>query len=74
MYRHYIRTGTYGGHVLATYKDAQIAKRNSKLQTWDKEEKYTPAIGWNMYGEEGLGVDHEEWQKEHDAYMYLHGN
>ena len=64
-------------HALTCYKDVQIdpAKRNSKLQTWGKE-KYTPlvgkAIGWNMYGKEGLGVDHEKWQKEHEAY--LHGN
>ena len=63
-------------HALTCYKDVQIdpAKRNSKLQTWGKEEKYTPlvgkAVGWNMYGKEGLGVDHEKWQKEHEAYLH----
>jgi len=63
-------------HALTCYKDVQIdpAKRNSKLQTWGKEEKYTPlvgkAIGWNMYGKEGLGVDHEKWQKEHEEYLH----
>lgn len=63
-------------HALTCYKDVQIdpAKRNSKLQTWGKEDKYTPlvgkAIGWNMYGKEGLGVDHEKWQKEHEAYLH----
>mmetsp|Transcript_22434 Transcript_22434/g.48736 ORF Transcript_22434/g.48736 Transcript_22434/m.48736 type:complete len:132 (+) Transcript_22434:72-467(+) len=64
-----------GIHALTCYKDVQVdpTKRNSKLQTWGKEDSYTPlvgkAVGWNMYGKEGLGVDHEKWQKEHDEYV-----
>eukprot|EP00567_Pseudictyota_dubia_P007411 CAMPEP_0197436970 /NCGR_PEP_ID=MMETSP1175-20131217/4292_1 /TAXON_ID=1003142 /ORGANISM="Triceratium dubium, Strain CCMP147" /LENGTH=132 /DNA_ID=CAMNT_0042966377 /DNA_START=213 /DNA_END=611 /DNA_ORIENTATION=- len=61
-------------HALTCYKDVQIdpKKRNSKLQTWGQEDTKSVTarvIGWNAYAPEGLGVDHEKWEKEHKEYM-----
>lgn len=61
-------------HALTSYKDVQIdpKKRNSVLQTWGQEDTKSVtarAVGWNAYSPEGLGVDHEKWEKEHSNYM-----
>lgn len=62
-----------GLHALTSYKDVQLdpKKRNSMLQTWGEEERPTllsKVISWNAYGKEGLGIDHEKWQKEKKSH------
>ena len=53
-------------NALIRSKDVTLdpKKRNSKLQTWGDKEEYNSTlkkvIGWNAYGKEGLGVDHEQ--------------
>lgn len=59
-------------NALCSYKDVRISpeKRNAKMQTWGQEEtpsKLSYAVHWNSYQKnmpEGLGVSHEDWQKQ----------
>lgn len=60
-----------GYHAAATYKDVRFrpAKRNEMMRSWGTEERPTLVykwVGWNAYAPEGLGIDHNEWKKEHD--------
>eukprot|EP00980_Cylindrotheca_fusiformis_P017340 scaffold5380_cov131-Cylindrotheca_fusiformis.AAC.17 len=58
-----------------TYKDVQInpSKRTAMLTNWGEEhqtrvvERFTLAKGGVKT--EGLGIDHEEWQRKKDEYM-----
>ena len=63
------------GNALLGYKDVQLSpsKRCSTLTTWGQEER-TPvtkrlAIAAGGVKPEGLGVDHDAWAQQRDAYM-----
>ena len=62
-----------GTNALFGYKDVQIdpRKRNSMLQTWGKEERIPVVyrvhkVTTREDNPEGLGINHKEWQKQHD--------
>jgi hypothetical protein len=57
-----------------TYKDAQINpnKRGFMLTNWDEEHRTGVVERWTLFRggvrSEGVGIDHEEWQKKKDEY------
>ena len=62
-----------GTNALFGYKDVQVdpRKRNSMLQTWGTEERDSVVKRFNRatmggVNPEGLGIDHQQWQKQHD--------
>jgi hypothetical protein len=68
------------------YKDLRISaeKKHSTLQDWGSEHQTRvtdrlvnmPIVlhrkDWATIKYEGLGVDHDEWVKEHDAKQHKH--
>ena len=64
-----------GFNALLGYKDVQINpnKRGAMMQTWGTEhrvgvvERIVEAKGGVRA--EGLGIDHQAWQQQKDAYM-----
>jgi hypothetical protein len=72
-----------GAHAVMYYKDLRISPQHKRetLQTWGTEK--TPSVTSvisegpafhrsafkSIHGKEGLGVDHEEWKKQKQAYL-----
>ena len=68
-----------GIHALHDYKDVKLtaARRNSPLQNWGYERQESAVktlVGWNAHAPEGLGLNHDDWEKSKEQYkrMKLH--
>ena len=58
-------------HAARTYKDVRFNpyKRHEVMRSWGTDERPTLVSRWvggNAYGKEGLGVNHDEWKREHN--------